>query len=79
MKSHLEKNNKNVKQWIIFYGGNEFQITKYKNVEGIMDNQSFFLYRKIRYKTYEGCTPYKHKTLIDAKKSIKLQKLNKKL
>ena len=45
MKSHLEKNNKNVKQWIIFYGGNEFQITKYKNVEGIMDNQSFFLYR----------------------------------
>ena len=76
MKAHIVRNTSTIKQWKVFHAGDEFQITKYVNVKNIPDNKSFFVYKKIGYQTYEGFNPYKHKTLNDAKASIRKRGIN---
>ena len=71
MKAHTIIKNHSFEEYIVFHNGDEFKINKYKNIKGIPDNKSFFVYKKIGYKTYEGFTPYKYNTLREAKKGIK--------
>lgn len=76
MKAHVVRNNSTIKEWQVFHLGDEFKISKYLNVKGIADNESYFVYKKIGYKTYEGFNPYKHNTLNDAKSSIRKRGTN---
>ena len=68
MKAHTIIKTRRVEEYQVFHLGDEYKISRYKNIKSMSDNKSYFISKKRSWKVYDALG--KKPTLKEAKSFI---------